>query len=1080
MEHIFGKKLGQYIILDHLGSGGMAVVYNAFDQRIERNVAIKVILPSKRSSQVFQEQFEREARALANLTHTNIVKVLDYGIEQGQPYLVMEYVQGGTLKQAIKESIHWQKAAEILAPIARALDYVHAQKIVHRDVKPSNILLDEDDHPMLSDFGVVKLIEEEEQSDKTAIGVGVGTPDYMSPEQGMGRVIDYRADIYSLGVVFYEIITGTKPFTAESPMAVVIKHTTEEFPRPSREKPDIPRFVDDAILRAVQKEPDRRYATMGEFAEVLELIALGDHAPIQKIEALTRIPRIKTVVQAPPRPVVAKPATPEEISPEEKLSGPGGPEAESPLIAEGEEGIVRPESQEAGSPEVLSAAKEAGEVPEEEGTEADEEGTARSKFRFTQRSRWVLGSVLAVILVGIVLGSVLLLNNNRGAGLVPTVAAQMPTASPAANIPTKQPSTSTPAAAVATSVPIVQFINHSTLTLEGTPVPSIGAPLPKEIARWGIGGINEIAWSPDGKLIVLGTTSGIFIFDAQTQQRRGFIDTQSEIRRIAFFPDGQRIAAGSADGLVGVWNVNNGNVETHYTYQNPKSDRIKGISAVSAISIALDGQSLAVGYESGAINYYSLNNTAPVMAVEQSPKVGGLAISADGKSLYVANGGNSILVWDLTTQRKTSELQQQTPAMHLRFSRDRLQFLSGASNSPVVYLWDLSLGRIINGFTNLGGNGTDYDFSADNQLIAIGVSSGQVQVFNRPDLKSANAIQVPIQTLSANNEEIQSLAFAPSGTTLASGTWHEGFQLWNPQSGENLFTLDDGMYGINQIYFSQDGQWLISGHDNNLVRIWSVSSATERYHFDGYLPRGYPVSPDSRYVAMVHKAESQWDLDVVRVVELQSGQVVAELPGYIPKSFLRFTDDSKLLVMGTTAKAVIWDVTVWERLSIHGGPNGGCGQFFTPQNELLAVVADAGIFYEYDPYLAKLCGSVPTGAIFAFYNKNSSTGKFILGSGSLWGFAETGIRLASSSSPYPLPDKIFQADYSNNGWYASVATYYSSSNASSSFEIHNVNGSSMTIPNQDDYNYRVAFLPVGMKMLALGSKYGSIHIWILP
>ena len=172
MSDVFGKRLGQYILLEQLGEGGMAKVYNALDSRAERNVAIKVILPSKQSSRVFIQQFEQEAKSLANLVHTNIVKVLNYGVEDGQPYLVMEFIPGGTLKEAMQRPIPWQIAAAILAPIARALEYVHRQQIVHRDVKPSNILLDEEYHPMLSDFGIVKLLEAKEGDSTAAIGVG--------------------------------------------------------------------------------------------------------------------------------------------------------------------------------------------------------------------------------------------------------------------------------------------------------------------------------------------------------------------------------------------------------------------------------------------------------------------------------------------------------------------------------------------------------------------------------------------------------------------------------------------------------------------------------------------------------------------------------------------------------------------------------------------------------------------------------------------------------------------------------------------------------------------------------------------
>jgi len=188
----------------------MATVYKAYVTCLERNAAVKIILPQKQQSEKFLKRFECEAKALAGLSHPNIVKVLDYGDYDGVPFIVMEYVHGGTLKKKLGKPIPWAEAADLLAPIAWALEcaHKHPQKIVHRDVKPSNILLTQSGEPMLSDFGVAKILETEETMDLTGTGVGVGTPEYMSPEQGLGHGVDHRADIYALGVVFYEMVSG--------------------------------------------------------------------------------------------------------------------------------------------------------------------------------------------------------------------------------------------------------------------------------------------------------------------------------------------------------------------------------------------------------------------------------------------------------------------------------------------------------------------------------------------------------------------------------------------------------------------------------------------------------------------------------------------------------------------------------------------------------------------------------------------------------------------------------------------------------------------------------------------------------
>ena len=181
ITNLIGQSLGRYHILEQLGEGGMATVYKASDTRLERNMTIKVILPQKQQSEKFIKRFEREAKTLAQLSNPNIVKVLDYGDYDGVPFIVMEYVHGGTLKKKLGKPIPWAEAADLQAPIAQALECAHKypQKIVHRDVKPSNILLTQSGEPMLSDFGVAKILETEETMDLTGTGVGVGTPEYM-------------------------------------------------------------------------------------------------------------------------------------------------------------------------------------------------------------------------------------------------------------------------------------------------------------------------------------------------------------------------------------------------------------------------------------------------------------------------------------------------------------------------------------------------------------------------------------------------------------------------------------------------------------------------------------------------------------------------------------------------------------------------------------------------------------------------------------------------------------------------------------------------------------------------------------
>ena len=211
------------------------------------------------------KRFEREARALAKLSHPNIVPVYDYGEYEGAPYLVMEYIPGGVLNLKRSTPMPWQEAVRIILPIAQARAYAHEQNIVHRDIKPSNILITGRGLPLLSDFGIAKILESDENTTLTGAGMTIGTPDYMAPEQWTGQASP-KSDIYSLGVVLYELVTGHKPYTADTPVAIMLKQINDPLPRPRQFSPDRPEELENMLVKALAKKPDDRFPTMGKFA----------------------------------------------------------------------------------------------------------------------------------------------------------------------------------------------------------------------------------------------------------------------------------------------------------------------------------------------------------------------------------------------------------------------------------------------------------------------------------------------------------------------------------------------------------------------------------------------------------------------------------------------------------------------------------------------------------------------------------------------------------------------------------------------------------------------------------------------
>lgn len=273
-RHI-GKRLGAYQLLEQIGQGGMATIFKAYQPSMDRYVAIKVLPSHFTEDETFVARFTQEARTLARLEHPHILPVHDYGEQEGLTYLVMRYIEAGTLKDWItrKGPVELDEAVRILDQVGRALDYAHSQGVVHRDIKPTNVLIDERGDAFLTDFGIAKLVAGTAQF--TATGAIVGTPAYMSPEQGMGKSIDHRSDIYSLGVVLYELVTGRVPFEAETPLAVLLQHVNAPLPVPRQVKPDLPQTVERVILKAMAKAPDDRFQSVGEMVEALHKSVTG-------------------------------------------------------------------------------------------------------------------------------------------------------------------------------------------------------------------------------------------------------------------------------------------------------------------------------------------------------------------------------------------------------------------------------------------------------------------------------------------------------------------------------------------------------------------------------------------------------------------------------------------------------------------------------------------------------------------------------------------------------------------------------------------------------------------------------------
>ena len=301
-----GDTIGQYEIVGQIGSGGMATVYKAYHEKLDHHVAIKLMHDTFIQDDNFLARFQREARIVARLEHPHIVPVYDYAESSDRPYLVMKYIDGGTLKRRlIKRGITLDEIKTMMTSLADSLTYAHEKDVLHRDIKPSNILIDDRDLPYITDFGLARIAQVGEST--ISHDMMLGTPFYISPEQAKGdKNLTPTTDIYSFGIILYELLVGTVPFTADTPYAIVHEHIYNKPTPPSHINKDLTSAIDDVIMKALAKNPSDRYQT------ATELMIAFNHA--MDASGVTQLPPDRSVVQKTPSPKVHIPVLPSDSS----------------------------------------------------------------------------------------------------------------------------------------------------------------------------------------------------------------------------------------------------------------------------------------------------------------------------------------------------------------------------------------------------------------------------------------------------------------------------------------------------------------------------------------------------------------------------------------------------------------------------------------------------------------------------------------------------------------------------------------------------------------------------------------------
>jgi len=271
MSALVGRSLGQFRVVERIGAGGMATVFKAYQPTLDRYVAIKVLPAYHARDPIFVKRFVQEARSVAKLAHPNIVQIHDFGDQDNITYIVMEYVDGGTLKDRLKNPLSVPEAVDYIIQAAEGLDCAHRNGIIHRDVKPANMLVRRDGYLLISDFGIAKILEG--TTNLTRVGTSIGTPQYMSPEQGgaggQTQAVDRRSDIYSLGIVLFHCLTGRVPFTGDSPITITVKHLNDPLPIDKLIEIGVPNPIIQVIQQMTAKQPYERYQSADAVVDAL-------------------------------------------------------------------------------------------------------------------------------------------------------------------------------------------------------------------------------------------------------------------------------------------------------------------------------------------------------------------------------------------------------------------------------------------------------------------------------------------------------------------------------------------------------------------------------------------------------------------------------------------------------------------------------------------------------------------------------------------------------------------------------------------------------------------------------------------